>query len=218
MHCHISTETNMKSLHEVGKNGSTGPRTEEGKQRSSQNAIKHGLFARKLVLLDGETEQQFDELHERYRAEYKLCGATEDGLVRRLTELDWRLKRVFNLEGAAIEDAIEKGDVEGKFLNNYSMYTQRLNRDFQAMLKTIREVQAPRLLQHSQHWREAVLILDHTQRHNIPWEPSEDGFVFSKELLERQLNFNKLWSRMAKQIRIFPTTKYQDEHFSKLAL
>jgi hypothetical protein len=30
-----------------------GPRTEEGKQRASQNSIKHGLFARNLVLLEG---------------------------------------------------------------------------------------------------------------------------------------------------------------------
>jgi hypothetical protein len=37
---------------------STGPRTEEGKARSSRNAVKHGLTSKHLVIAPGE-EQEF---------------------------------------------------------------------------------------------------------------------------------------------------------------
>ena len=41
---------------------SRGPKTAEGKARSSQNAIKHGLRARRWVLLGGESEAEFKRL------------------------------------------------------------------------------------------------------------------------------------------------------------
>src|SRR3974390_2454728 len=40
---------------------STGPRTEEGKARSSQNALKHGLTSNKSLLLPDEDEEKFRE-------------------------------------------------------------------------------------------------------------------------------------------------------------
>jgi hypothetical protein len=39
----------------------TGPRTELGKQRSSQNAIRHGIFS-EAILLKGESQAGFDSL------------------------------------------------------------------------------------------------------------------------------------------------------------
>src|ERR1035438_5799392 len=86
------------------ENHSTGPRTEEGKQRSSQNAIKHGLFA-KLLLLPGESQEQFDALLNGFKENHKPHGATEDSLVYRLAEIHWRLGRIPNLEALAIEKA-----------------------------------------------------------------------------------------------------------------
>ena len=38
---------------------STGPRTEQGKAHSSQNAVKHGLFA-KTIFIQGESQEEFD--------------------------------------------------------------------------------------------------------------------------------------------------------------
>jgi hypothetical protein len=41
---------------------SKGPKTAEGKAHSSQNAIKHGLRARRWVVLHGESEAEFKRL------------------------------------------------------------------------------------------------------------------------------------------------------------
>ena len=46
---------------------STGPRTTEGKACASQNARKHGLTARDLVIREGEQEE-FDDLLASYRS------------------------------------------------------------------------------------------------------------------------------------------------------
>ena len=49
---------------------STGPRTEEGKARSSQNSLKHGAFS-KSILLPGESQEEFDALFAGLRKDVK---------------------------------------------------------------------------------------------------------------------------------------------------
>ena len=48
---------------------SNGPKTEDGKTRSSQNAVKHGLSANKFVVLDGESGDDWEIFHQSYFAE-----------------------------------------------------------------------------------------------------------------------------------------------------
>jgi hypothetical protein len=49
---------------------STGPRTPEGKQRSSMNALKHGLRA-ETVLLPTEDADAFDDMLAEWNDEWK---------------------------------------------------------------------------------------------------------------------------------------------------
>ena len=205
------------NVESIDKNRSTGPRTKEGKARSSQNAVKHGLFA-KIVLLPGESQEQFDALYNGLKENHKPRTATEECIVYRMAAIQWKLVRMDNLEGLAGQKAAETRELDGKFLANFSLYHQRMNRDFQNLLKTLHAEQAPRLLDQSQEWRQAVLLRDFALRTGTPWHPADDGFVFSIELLDRQIAFNKQWGRFAKNIRIFPTTRYQDERYLKFAL
>ena len=62
----MATEKQKKANRENAKK-STGPRTEEGKARSSQNGIKHGLLARDAVMADedpAEYDRQFQIFEE----------------------------------------------------------------------------------------------------------------------------------------------------------
>ncbi len=202
-------------MHVTEINSKGGPRTEEGKKRSSRNAITHGLFAKQLVLLPGETQEEFDALHDGFKQDHEPYGTTEEAFVLRLAILQWRLDRIVNLEGRALQNALETGDTECKFLNNYGMYSQRLSRDFQSTLKALHLEQAKRLLEHGQDYRMAVLIRDHYKRQGIDWDPAADQFVFSRQLLDKQIAFNRQWDCVTKNVHIYSTTKYQDEHFSR---
>ena len=205
------------NVESISKGRSTGPRTDEGKARSSRNALKHGLFS-KVDLIEGESQEQFDALFDGLKEDHKPRTATEECLVHRLASIQWKLIRMDRHEAIAAKKAEETGEVDHKAMANFSLYHQRMNRDFQSLLKTLHAEQTPRLIDHGQEWRAAVLLQDFAQRTNSDWKPSDSGFDFSPELLDKQLAFNKLWARFGKNIRIFPTTKYQDERYARFAL
>ena len=78
----MATEAQMKANQENAKK-STGPATEEGKQRSSMNAMVHGIFS-KTPLLPGENQEQFRLLKDEIIKDYKPTDAIECHLVQRI--------------------------------------------------------------------------------------------------------------------------------------
>jgi len=79
---------------ESGARHSPGPRTPEGKARSSQNSRTHGLFARELHFDSQEEREQFEELHEELRQDRNPKGALQDMIVRLMARCLWRLLQV----------------------------------------------------------------------------------------------------------------------------
>ncbi len=84
---------------------STGPRTAEGKARSSQNARRHGLFAQ-TALLDSESPEDFVALRDAYLAEFDPQGPAETHLVMEMANAQWRLRRVRGIEADLIDHII----------------------------------------------------------------------------------------------------------------
>jgi hypothetical protein len=76
---------------------STGPRTEEGKAVSAQNAVRHGLLARDDVI-GSEDQADFDRLREEMLGELDPAGRVETELAERVVSLTWRLKRAQRLQ------------------------------------------------------------------------------------------------------------------------
>src|SRR5271167_4457160 len=76
---------------------STGPVTEEGKRRSRQNALRHGLTAETVIdaLEDAEDYAAFELA---VTADYDAQSAVERELVLRLASLLWRLRRATSIE------------------------------------------------------------------------------------------------------------------------
>jgi hypothetical protein len=68
------------------KNGakSRGPRTEDGRARSAQNALKHGLRAQKYLVLPEEDAAEFAALEAALVAELAPVGALQAVLARRV--------------------------------------------------------------------------------------------------------------------------------------
>jgi hypothetical protein len=92
----------MTSFRQIGANRrnaqlSTGPVTEEGKRRSRQNAVLHGLTAETVIdaLEDAEDYAAFEMA---VTADYDALSAVERELVLRLASLLWRLRRATAIE------------------------------------------------------------------------------------------------------------------------
>ena len=88
------------------KNGakSRGPRTAEGKARSAQNALKHGLRAEKYVVLPDEDRNEFAALEAALEGELAPEGALQRLLARRIALAAWRLDRAERLEVELFEE------------------------------------------------------------------------------------------------------------------
>jgi len=81
---------------------STGPITEEGKQRSRCNAVRHGLTAETVIgaLEDAKDYKAFEAA---IIADYDAQSAVERELVLRLANLLWRLRRASTMETGLFE-------------------------------------------------------------------------------------------------------------------
>lgn len=76
---------------------STGPRTAEGKWRSSHNALKHGLEAIQRILPD-ESAEEYAVFLEAFVSDLRPVGHAELFFARRAADLAWRLQRASRAE------------------------------------------------------------------------------------------------------------------------
>jgi hypothetical protein len=83
---------------------SRGPRTAEGKARSAQNALKHGLRAEKYVVLLDEDRDEFAALEAAFIDELAPAGALQRVLAGRVARAAWRLMRADRLEVELFEE------------------------------------------------------------------------------------------------------------------
>lgn len=81
---------------------STGPLTAEGKRRSRQNAVRHGLTAETVIgaLEDSEDYAAFEMA---VTSDFDAPSAVERELVLRLASLLWRLRRVTAMEAGLFD-------------------------------------------------------------------------------------------------------------------
>ena len=100
--------TSLKQIEANRRNAedSTGPRSKAGKQRSSRNAIRHGLTAETVIepLEDAEDYSAFEEA---IAASFDPETAVERELILRLASLLWRLRRATSIETALFQVKIE---------------------------------------------------------------------------------------------------------------
>jgi hypothetical protein len=95
-----SAKNRTEVTEEVHSRTSAGPRTAKGKQRSKQNAVKHGLFAD--IVLAGEPFRElledYTRLLEGLREYFRPVGALEDVIVEQLAFEFLRLGRLYKAD------------------------------------------------------------------------------------------------------------------------
>ena len=77
---------------------SRGPKTPEGKARSAQNALKHGLRAQRFLVVGNERPREFDALEAALVDELAPEGTLQGLLAGRIARAAWRLERAERIE------------------------------------------------------------------------------------------------------------------------
>jgi hypothetical protein len=198
------------------KSKSTGPRTPEGKQRSSINALRHGLTGRVVVMPD-EDMNAYNSFCKELLTDLAPETPFERQYAQTFCDTQWRLNRALSIEDSMLAlghfEAAGEIDVDhpqihaamvaarvfradSKAFVNLSLYEQRLQRTLKESLRQLRELQATRLAA-----RQAELDAAIAQRNLLKMKgkacqsasPSQTNeFVFSTAEVEGDLIYNDL--------------------------
>src|ERR1700675_2185458 len=152
----INRAIHRAAVNRVNAQKSTGPRTEAGKQRSKLNALRHGLTGQ-TVVLPTEDHSAYERHSQSFLDQYHPKDATETQLVQSLIDTSWRMNRAAAVETNLFSLGITEMDAQ------------------------IREIQAERRAAEQRQLDKAAKILKMHKDENIPYEPVEDGFVFSND-------------------------------------
>jgi hypothetical protein len=144
---------------------SRGPTTDEGKEKSSRNAIKHGLTSGNgNILLDCEDPGQFDQVLNKLLGIHEPATPAEIDLVEEMVAARWRTRRMWTIETGLLNAEIlaqaAKTDTtdpkihlasafhalsdDSRSLALASRYEARLQRLYDRAYKTLRELQQVR--------------------------------------------------------------------------
>jgi hypothetical protein len=146
---------------------SRGPVTAEGKMRSSQNALKHGLASATIVLTT-EDWPNYLACRDAYIRRFQPADDIELDLVEEMVAARWRQQRMWAVESAALDDQLDaqRADVdqtytlitpdvrtalafvkladESRALALINRYESRYSRQFYRALKALKELQSNR--------------------------------------------------------------------------
>lgn len=110
---------------------STGPKTEEGKSRSSMNALKHGLRSESLAVSVLESSEEWNRHRDHVLRDLSPVGYLESLLAERIASTLWRLGRVVRYETLSISSSMETAPEDRKRMespgNGWNMSKETLD-------------------------------------------------------------------------------------------
>src|ERR1700722_14799778 len=196
------------AINKANAQKSTGPRTEAGKQRSSLNAWRHGLTGQ-TVVLPSEDQSAYQRHSQSFLDEYRRKGANETQLVQSLLDTAWQVNRaaavetnLFTLGITEMEDRVRANHPaaetalamalayreHNRAFANIGIARQRLSRQYERTLAQLRQIQAERRANEERQLHQATKILKKHNDENLPYQPADDGFVFSTAEIETHLS------------------------------
>jgi hypothetical protein len=204
---------------------STGPKSKEGKIRSSLNGWRHGLTGQVLTMAE-EDREAFETFAREYRLACFPIGPIETQIAQSIAEDEWRLSRARAIENnvIALGHGSMAGDVEtintqmhaamtqarvfwrdpNKFAL-LSLYEQRISRKLERNEARLRTLQTERKAALEAALEEAAFLAELAESNNQTYDPAPDfahlakqqnGFAFSTDQL------NLLLLRKRRQIAL----------------
>jgi hypothetical protein len=193
---------------------STGPRTVEGRKRSSLNAFRHGLTGQ-IVMHTPEDQQAFKKHCDGIREALAPVGVLELDLAQAIAEDRWRLNRARALEnsifalgqGEHLHEYSGHPETDAAFaqgrtwvthaheLHLLTTYENRIRRSVEKNTAELRAMQAERKAAIAKAEEEARLLVQLAEAEGGDYDPADDfppetqplGFVFSRPAIQRQI-------------------------------
>ncbi len=83
---------------------SRGPIYIDGLEKSSANAVKHGLTSESHILIAGDDAATFQKMLDDYVGSYEPVGPHEKDLVEEIVHARWRIHRLESIEAGLFDD------------------------------------------------------------------------------------------------------------------
>lgn len=129
---------------------STGPRTPNGKNQSSGNALTHGCCSEKF-LLKGENEAQWLQLQQSWLDDYQPETATFANLLLDTANAEWLLRRVAGqydaVQQSLNEDPLQWTEADHQRLERFSRYRTTAERRFMRFRQAVEQTRKNRELE-----------------------------------------------------------------------
>jgi hypothetical protein len=144
---------------------SHGPKTAEGREKSSRNSLDHGFTSKKNIVLEYENEDDFQEMLRDYAVTYQPGSPVEEVLVADMVASRWRMQRLRLIETALLDSEMQRELPESETTDDpafqlafafrrlvdesraislASRYEARLHRIHERSHRTLRELQQSR--------------------------------------------------------------------------
>jgi hypothetical protein len=192
---------------------STGPRTQEGQQRSSLNATKHGFCGQKLVV-QAEEKEAYENHTVALLQQYQPRSHQEANLIQQYSDIQWTLQQISVLQinvmsmlNAATSRLMKEGaDFDAmnaalapfyKQINTLGVYEQRKRRAAQETLAQYNELVEARLANLAKASRTCKVL----QAQGKPFIPSEFGFVYPLPEIENYIVREAVFAEAEKLIK-----------------
>ena len=192
---------------------STGPRTPEGKKRSSLNATRHGLTGQ-VIVMPYEDLKAYSGFVERYVSGLDPKNEPEKQLAVDMANNTWKLNRCTSIESGiyamghcdnADHNITDHPQVHAALtaattylensrqLENLSRQENRLRRTLQQSTKLYHDLQDRRRERESREIGHALPIAKAHKMQDLPYDPAADGYVLSNTQLEQRINRDSHW-------------------------
>src|ERR1022692_2424628 len=169
----------------------TSGRTQEGKARSSMNALRHGLTAR-VVVLPTEDMDAYQAFSKEIVDSLDAQTPVERQFAQTVADNQWRINRIRSIEDgmlgmghfeaagnfdcptSEIHSAMTAARAfrnDSKSFVNLSIYEQRLHRSMKDSLRQLRELQTERREREKTEMDNAIRLLKTQQMKGLPTEP-----------------------------------------------
>ncbi len=131
---------------------STGPKTQEGKDRVRFNGLVHGFFAESAIL-PGESQEKFDAQLARVTAAWAPQDDFEKDLVEQIAVCQWKIARLDRAEAVLYAPSLPP-DKFALSIHRLNLTQSRLRRDISRAIADLGHYRKQRLERHAEQKKE----------------------------------------------------------------